>query len=194
MSGSPALVTPAPATTPALAAGMVGASPADDIQRDALLSDLAALRQDARARGQAAPTSTAALLSVTDSISGLSTITPDRPSALNASNYSSTPHNSIQRNKVDKAQGKTMFSMSHRTLPGSPGQSCFLQLASPTRRITLQSRRCYLASPHSWTSFPRLSTGLPCTCWTNPPPSLPLPTMARQMDFQFLWSWPFSIF
>ncbi len=194
MSGSPAFVTPAPATTPALAVGMAEASPADDIQRDALLSDLAALRRDAQARGQAAPTSAAAPLSATDSISGLLLITPDRPSALNALNYSSTPHNSIPRNEVDEAQGETMFSMSHVLSPAVLAGPGLLQPASPTRRITLQSRQCYMASPHTWTSFPRLLTGLSCTRWTNPPPSLPLPTTTWQIDFQFLRSWPFSIF
>ncbi len=56
--------------------------------------------------------------------------TPNQPSALNSSNYSSTPHNPLQQNEVDKAHGTSMFSMSHRTAPGSRGHFWFLQLGS----------------------------------------------------------------
>jgi hypothetical protein len=68
--------------------------------------------------------------SAANSLSGLSLLTsptPNRPSALNSSNYSSTPHNSLPQNEVDETQGTNMFSMSHRTAPGSSSHFWFLQ-------------------------------------------------------------------
>ena len=69
--------------------------------------------------------------STADSLSGLFLLTsptPDHPSALNSSNYSSTPHNPLPQNEVDETQGTSMFSMSHRTAPGSSGHFWFLQV------------------------------------------------------------------
>jgi hypothetical protein len=66
-----------------------------------------------------------------DSLSGLSLLTsptPNGPSALNSSNYSSALHNPLPQNEVDKTQGTCMFSMSHRTAPGSSGHFWFLQV------------------------------------------------------------------
>jgi hypothetical protein len=50
-------------------------------------------------------------------------------SALTATNYPSIPHNQLPENAVEDAVlGSSMFSLSHRTAPGSRGQFWFLQV------------------------------------------------------------------
>ena len=96
--------------------------------KSSLFFDLRTLRQDARVWGSTVKMSLP--FSAANSLSGLSSLTsptPSRPSALNSSNYLSTPHNPLPQNEVDKTQGTSMFSMSHRTAPGSSGHLWFLQ-------------------------------------------------------------------
>ncbi len=98
--------------------------------KSSLFSDLRTLRQDARVWGSTVKMSLP--FSAANSLSGLSSLTsptPSRPSALNSSNYLSTPHNPLPQNEVDKTQGTSMFSMSHRTTPGSSGHFWFLQVS-----------------------------------------------------------------
>ena len=52
----------------------------------------------------------------------------DRPSALNSSTYTPHPCNTIPTNEIDDILGTTMFSSSHRILPGSPGEFWYLQV------------------------------------------------------------------
>ncbi len=72
--------------------------------------------------------------SLIDSVSGLSLVTltamaQDRVSALNPSNYPSTPHNRVPENEVDKTSGGTsMYSLSHRISLGSIGHFWYLQV------------------------------------------------------------------
>jgi hypothetical protein len=99
--------------------------------RSTLLSDLATLCRDAQACGNSAQPSNGTPFSAADSASGVSSITntvPDRPSALNSTTYTPPPHNAIPPNEIDNIQGTTMFSSSHRILPGSPGEFWFLQV------------------------------------------------------------------
>jgi hypothetical protein len=98
--------------------------------KSSLFSDLRTLRQDAQDWGSLVKMSLPFLAA--DSLSGLSLLTsptPNRPSTLNSLNYSSTPHNPLLQNEVDKTQGTSMFSMFHRTAPGgSSGHFWFLQV------------------------------------------------------------------
>jgi hypothetical protein len=73
--------------------------------------------------------------SLADSVSGLSSITTMGAMAshcvfvLSATNYPSVPHNQLPENKVeDTVLGSSMFSLSHRTAPGSRGHFWFLQV------------------------------------------------------------------
>ncbi len=97
---------------------------------------------------------------------------------------------------MDKAQGKTMFSMSHRTLPGSPRQSWFITAGftytedHTTKQMMLFGLSAVIDILPK--AINRFTLHLLDKSSTLPP--LNLPTMARQMDFQFLRSWPFSIF
>jgi hypothetical protein len=71
--------------------------------------------------------------SLIDSVSGLSLVTlmamaQDRVSALNPSNYPSTPHNRVPSNEVDKTARETsMYSLSHQIAPGCIGLFWYLQ-------------------------------------------------------------------
>ncbi len=97
--------------------------------KSSLFSDLRTLRQDARVWGS--PVKMSLPFSTADLLSGLSLLTsptPGRFSALNSSNYLSTPHNPLLQNEVNETQGTSMFSMSHRTAPGSSGHFWFLQV------------------------------------------------------------------
>jgi hypothetical protein len=100
---------------------------------NSLASDLATHHQDLESHlpamlTRATPSlSTAGLFS-----SGLSSLTSpvvERASALNASRYSSVPHNHLPENEVDDSPGHDMFSMAHRTvLDDSSGHFWFLQV------------------------------------------------------------------
>jgi hypothetical protein len=97
--------------------------------KSSLFFDLRTLRQDARVWGS--PVKMSLPFSAADLLLGLSLLTcptPNLPSALNSSNYLSTPHNPLPQNEVDKTQGTSMFSMSHRTTPGSSGHFRFLRV------------------------------------------------------------------
>jgi hypothetical protein len=90
--------------------------------RSSLFGDLATLRHMAMVRASSA-----------DLVSGLSLITTmravatNRVSALTATNYPSIPHSKLPENKVEDAVlGLSMFSLSHRTAPGSRGHFWFL--------------------------------------------------------------------
>jgi hypothetical protein len=129
-----ALETP-PAATPdvgSISAASAGqAIPPHDGNpvKSSFFSDLRTLRQDARVRGS--PVKMSLPFSTANSLSGLYLLTyptPNCPSALNSSNYLSTPHNPLPQNEVDKTQGTSMFSMSHRTAPGSSSHFWFLQV------------------------------------------------------------------
>ncbi len=84
--------------------------------RSGLFSDLAIICHENMVRA-----------SLIDSVSGLSLVTlmataQDRVSALNPSNYPSTPHNRVPANEVDKTARKTsMYLLSHRIALGSIG-------------------------------------------------------------------------
>jgi hypothetical protein len=95
--------------------------------KSSLFSDLRTLGQDAR--DWESPVKMSLPFSAANLLSGLSLLTsptPNCPSALNSLNYSSTPHNPLPQNEVDETQGTSMFSMSHRTAPGSSGHFWFL--------------------------------------------------------------------
>ncbi len=62
------------------------------------------------------------------SLSGLSSTTPERTSALNPSRFAPVPHNHLPINEVDKSPDLNMFSIAHRVVPGSPGHFWFLQV------------------------------------------------------------------
>jgi hypothetical protein len=130
-----ALATP-PAATPdvgsisATSAGQVVPPHDGNPVKSSLFSDLRTLRQDVWVGGSSVKMSLP--FSAADLSSGLSLLTPptpDHPSALNSLNYSSTPHNPLPQNEVDETQGTSMFSMSHRTAPGSSGHFWFLQVS-----------------------------------------------------------------
>ena len=93
----------------------------------AFFSDLATLRLSACSRGTPGCVSEATSLPAGDLISGISSITSPA-TALKATNYSSVPHNALPANEVDEAMGNNMFSMAHRTAPGSTGHTWFLQV------------------------------------------------------------------
>jgi hypothetical protein len=97
-----------------------------------LASDLATLRQDLQLCLPAMPTGATPSLPTADLFaSGLSSLTSqavEQASALNASQYSSVPHNHLPENEVDDFSGHDMFSMAHRTVPGSSGHFWFLQI------------------------------------------------------------------
>jgi hypothetical protein len=82
-----------------------------------LASDLATLRQDLLSCSPARPLNATPFNSTEDSqVSGLSSLTPsavEQGSALNASNYTSVPHNCPPVNEVDNLPGQAMFSMAH---------------------------------------------------------------------------------
>ncbi len=97
-----------------------------------LASDLATLWQDLLLHSPARPLDATPSHSTADSlVSGLSSLTPsavEQESALNASNYSSVPHNCLPVNEVDNLPGQDMFPMAHRTVLGSCGHFWFLQV------------------------------------------------------------------
>jgi hypothetical protein len=97
-----------------------------------LASDLETLQQDLLLRSSARPLDATPSLSKADSlVSGLLSLTPsavEQGSALNASNYMFVPHNCLPVNKVDNSPVQDMFSMAHRTVPGSRGHFWFLQV------------------------------------------------------------------
>jgi hypothetical protein len=72
-------------------------------------------------------------VSLVDSMSGLllvalTAMAQDCNSALNPSNYLSTPHNCVPANEVDKtAHGTSMYLLSHQIAPGSIGHCWYLQ-------------------------------------------------------------------
>jgi hypothetical protein len=72
--------------------------------------------------------------SLIDSMSGLSLVTfmamaQDRVSALNPSNYPSTPHKCVPANEVDKtAHGTSMYLLSHQIALGSIRHFRYLQV------------------------------------------------------------------
>jgi hypothetical protein len=88
--------------------------------KSSLVSDLRTLRQDARVWRSSVKMSLP--FSAANLLSGLSSLTSPSPNR-NSLNYSSTPHNPLLQNEVNETQGKSMFSMSHSTVPGSSG--CF---------------------------------------------------------------------
>ncbi len=95
-----------------------------------LVSDLATLLQDILSHTPTRTSKATLSLLTADSVSGVSSFTTpafDQNSDLNASNYSSVPHNYLLENKVDDTLGTNMFSMSHRTVPGCRGHFWFLQ-------------------------------------------------------------------
>jgi hypothetical protein len=62
-------------------------------------------------------------------ITTMEAMASDCISALNVTNYPSVTHNQLPENKVeDTVQGLSMFSLSHRTAPGSRGNFWFLQV------------------------------------------------------------------
>ncbi len=72
------------------------------------------------------------LVLATDSHSGVSSLTTpalDKGTlALHPSKYSAISHNNIPITKVDETPGTKMFSMEHRTKPGSTGHCWYLQV------------------------------------------------------------------
>jgi hypothetical protein len=95
--------------------------------RSSLFGDLVSLCHEATVRASSA-----------DLVLGLSLITTmgamasNRVSALTTTNYPSVPHNQLPENKVEDAVlGSNMFSLSHRTAPGSRGHFWFLQVSIP---------------------------------------------------------------
>ena len=117
-------VTPAPMGTPPAGLVQTGVPSTRATQRSTLLSDLATLCRDAQACGNSTQPSDGTTFSGVDLVLGVSSITntvPDCPLALNSSTYTPLPHNAIPTNEIDDIQGTTMFSSSHRILPGSPG-------------------------------------------------------------------------
>jgi hypothetical protein len=101
-------------------------------QGSPLVWNLATLRRDsAKFRALKSPDGTLLVLA-TDSHSGVSSLnTPvlnKGTLALCPSKYSAASHNHIPINKVNKTLGTTMFLMAHRTKPGSPGHSWYLQV------------------------------------------------------------------
>jgi hypothetical protein len=109
-----------------------GVSSHRSISRSTLYAgDLAALQQDTLSRGTSVRLSNVTpSLSTVDCVSDLSSVTTSAhlPSALNTMNYSSAPHYHLPENEVEEVQGSSMFSMVHRTAPGSRGHSWFLQV------------------------------------------------------------------
>jgi hypothetical protein len=97
-----------------------------------LASVLATLRQDLLLHSPARPLDATPSLSTADSlVSGLLSLTPsavEQGSALNASKYTSIPHNCLPVNKVDDSLGQDMFSMAHQMVPGSRRHFWFLQV------------------------------------------------------------------
>ncbi len=97
-----------------------------------LASDLATFRQDILSRSSARPLDAALSLSTADSlVSGLLSLTPsavEQGSALNASNYTSVPHNCLPVNEVDDSPVQNMFYMAQRMTPGSRGHFWLLQV------------------------------------------------------------------
>jgi hypothetical protein len=104
--------------------------------RSSLFCDLTTLHQEAMV-----------CASLVDSVSGLSSITTMRAltldcvSALNATNYPSVPHNQlVLENEVeDMVQGTSIFSLSHRTAPGSRGHFWFHQDSKTIMLLGLSS-------------------------------------------------------
>jgi hypothetical protein len=96
---------------------------------NSLASDLATLCQDLQSRSPAMPTRATPSLSTADSfvyeLSSLSSPAVEQASALNASQYSSVPHNHLLENEVNDSPG---HDMAHRMVPGSSGHFCFLQV------------------------------------------------------------------
>ncbi len=104
--------------------GIVSSGQGNTPVRSSLFGDLATLCHKATVYA-----------SLADSVSGLSSITMmgamanDSVSALSATNYPCVPHNHLPKNKVeDTVLGSSMFSLSHRTAPGSRGHFWFLQV------------------------------------------------------------------
>ncbi len=94
-----------------------------------LACNLATLRQDLQSRLPAMPTGATPFLSTADLFAfGQSSLTSppvEQASALNASGYSSVPHNHLPENEVDDSPRHDMFSMAHRTVPESLGHFWF---------------------------------------------------------------------
>ncbi len=63
-----------------------------------------------------------------ESVSGLSSTTPERTSALSLSKLALVPHNHLPINEVDKSPALNMFFVAYRIVPGSLGHFWFLQV------------------------------------------------------------------
>ncbi len=176
-----ALTTP-PAATPdvgsisATSAGQAVPPHNGNPVKSSIFSDLRTLRKDVRIWESSVKISlpfSAANLS--SGLSLLTSPTPDRPSALNSLRYSSTPHNPLPQNEVDKTQGTSMFSMSHRTAPGSSGHFWFLQVSFKYLEDNDSKTTCCWVSCCLWTSSLMLLMALLCTHLTRILLSRPLP-------------------